>query len=1041
MSFINQVDGSGKFFTSNVNTDNISVVNVSATNLTTTTFSPVNVNASVIIANESDIGVQNSSTINTSTINASTSNVSTKNVSQLNVNNVSAIQVTTDDLILPSNGAYDDASIQTLTDQLRIKAGASNSIGFLTNTDVNMVYDGDLNISSNLNASIINASNINTDSQLSVLNSTGKKFTIEHQASNIQFYGSKNNNSVPSNFNFYTDAGGVGSTVKLKINKDSDVVEVVSLEATSDILTGDVVCDTINTSDFDALEVNTSTTNTSFIHSRNISNDIRVTTAEVYCNYIEALNISTLDFNTSTADINSLNISTISILDQVHNTSNTQLIRDQNVFKIVNTEETDIEIYSNTGTQVPQIRIPRNDDKVEIPTLNAVEINGTTINTDGTLNASVINCSIKNVSEINTSHVQTHNISADVEVETVLVNCSLMTTLNISSLNSSINTVNSLVNNTSTINSSILNSSTINSSNVSITNMSCSNMVDTFYNRATFFENWDAGRNYAMNDYYSTSSTGPDGINTEIIYPAFRKLSVWQNYNILNMMAFNNDSTVANRFINVPCDFNTSAINTSAIDFDLAEGTDLNSSTINCSTLNASNFTLPSDFNASNINTSTLGNDGELITVNTSVLFEHGVTCDDTFNVSEINCSQFNVNEGTPTNVTMGHLELGDVGYASFAGLRHRSVPTNEFMILQSNAGLTIINGASDQGIHFRMNNTTKWRMETDGSISVMDNVNVTNKFGKGILGSFGTGNGFGIANRLMGNDEFMIFQNNLGNTTVNCGSEKIIIFSINNVSCGKWTSDGNLECSNDLNVSGTINTSTVNVSSLNVSTSNTSTANVSTVNVSDIACDNDIVVGGVNVIDAINLKQDELTAGDGINITGSTISKDFTLTGIASGTVFTNVNFSTSYSTATIFFPDMWNNQILIDSNYYTYTSPSPTTNNSTDGVKILVGGYYKISYTVNLKNVSFNNRVNARTRVLKNGSIGSPLGVSFSYLRDDNFVLFGSATLSIINELSVNDYIKISIELSKNDDTFNDTLDGVELMGNSVLNIEYLG
>jgi hypothetical protein len=77
----------------------------------------------------------------------------------------------------------------------------------------------------------------------------------------------------------------------------------------------------------------------------------------------------------------------------------------------------------------------------------------------------------------------------------------------------------------------------------------------------------------------------------------------------------------------------------------------------------------------------------------------------------------------------------------------------------------------------------------------------------------------------------------------------------------------------------------------------------------------------------------------------------------------------------------------------------------------------------------------------VLKNGSIGSPLGVSFSYLRDDNFVLFGSCSLTIIKELSVNDYIKLSIELSKNDDSFNDTLDGIELMGNSVLNIEFLG
>jgi hypothetical protein len=962
----------GLYIPTDYSYSNISTTNASIVNLTVTTFNPVNVDSSNVTCDVLNCSSANISVKNTSTVNASTANVSTVNMSNSNVSTGTATQYNINDLILPSNGLYSDASIQTLGDQMRIKAGGTNTIGFLTDTDINMVYDGDLNISSDLNVSNCNVSDLkiyNSFGYYSNISRVGGELNITHSA------------DEESDINFYTNTGT--GAPKLKIFKNNDIVQVQNLNVVDTMESNQII--SVNTSfeESNTSTLNASDCNISFVHSRNISNDVRVTTAEVYTNYIQVLNVSALELNSSTSNYD-------------------------------------------------------------------------------TLNASTINSSIKNVSQINTSHVQTHNISADVEVETVLVNCSLITTLNISSLNSSINTINSLVNNTSTVNSSILNSSSVNSSNVSITNVSCSYMVDTLFSRATTFETWDAGRNYAMNDYYSTSSTGPDGLNTEIIYPAFRKLSVWENYNILNMMAFNNDSVVANRFINIPVDTNIS--------------------NLNVSTLNASNFTLPSQLNASNLNTSTLGNDGELITVNTSVLFEEMIQCDNTFNCSEINCSQFNVNEGTPTNVTMGHLELGDIGYASFAGLRHRNVPTNEFMILQSNAGLTIINAAPDQGIHFRLDNTTKWKMETTGAMTVMENVNVTNRFGKGILGSFGTANGFGVANRLMGDDEFMIFQNNIGNTTVNCGSEKIIVFAINNVSCGKWTSDGDLEVYNDLNVSGTINTSTVNVSSLNVSTSNTSTANVSTINVSDIACDNDLevngitnsstvncsslnvsnsntstanvstvnvsdidcdnnlIVGGVNVITEINSKQDELTGGDGINITNSTISKDFTLTGIGSGKVSTNVVFSTLYSTDTEFFPDIWDDQELVDSNYYTYTTPTPTTNNSNEGIKILVAGYYRISYTLNLKNDSFNNRVNVRTRALRNGGLMNK-GISFSYLRDQNFVQIGTCSTTFINIFSVDDFIKLQFQVSKNDTSFGDTLDGCELLSNTNLIIEYLG
>ena len=103
-------------------------------------------------------------------------------------------------------------------------------------------------------------------------------------------------------------------------------------------------------------------------------------------------------------------------------------------------------------------------------------------------------------------------------------------------------------------------------------------------------------------------------------------------------------------------------------------------------------------------------------------------------------------------------------------------------------------------------------------------------------------------------------------------------------------------------------------------------------------------------------------------------------------------------------------------------------------------MAGYYRISYTLNLKNVSFANRVNVRTRTLKNGNALNK-GISFSYLRDDDFVQIGTCSTTFIETFSVNDCIKLNISFSKNDTTFGDSLDGCELMNNTNLIIEYLG
>ena len=313
--FINQVDGSGKFYTSQITGDSVTCTDLVTTNLITTTFSPVNINASTIISNQCDIDIVNSNEINTSVLNSQDIQSTTGTINVL-VSDASTIgQLTTNHLILPSNSAFNNAEIITLNDIMRINGGIGNKIGlyigntqlatadsnsfnlntiplkltnlasvsskiehvgnnlnfigdpgdvsggcdlnFFTNDgafvpklsikkDTDTVHMIDLNVTglvetnailadgidtTILSATIlegttctlqtVNATTLAVDNQFSVLNSTGKKFAIEHVSDNVIITGSKNNNSVPSNINFHCDAGA--GTALLKINKNGNV--------------------------------------------------------------------------------------------------------------------------------------------------------------------------------------------------------------------------------------------------------------------------------------------------------------------------------------------------------------------------------------------------------------------------------------------------------------------------------------------------------------------------------------------------------------------------------------------------------------------------------------------------------------------------------------------------------------------------------------------------------------------------------------------------------------------------------------------------
>jgi|GEM_PF-4836963 len=71
---------------------------------------------------------------------------------------------------------------------------------------------------------------------LYIQNQSGRQLSIEHVDDNIYFYGSKNSNSVPSNFNFMTNAGANPSDIKLKINKSTNFVDVIDMNVSNELI-------------------------------------------------------------------------------------------------------------------------------------------------------------------------------------------------------------------------------------------------------------------------------------------------------------------------------------------------------------------------------------------------------------------------------------------------------------------------------------------------------------------------------------------------------------------------------------------------------------------------------------------------------------------------------------------------------------------------------------------------------------------------------------------------------------------------------------
>jgi len=156
-----------------------------------------------------------------------------------------------------------------------------------------------------------------------------------------------------------------------------------------------------------------------------------------------------------------------------------------------------------------------------------------------------------------------------------------------------------------------------------------------------------------------------------------------------------------------------------------------------------------------------------------------------------------------------------------------------------------------------------------------------------------------------------------------------------------------------------------------------------------------------------------------------------------------TNTDDQTPDTTATVYYP-VFDNNAVTNTDIYSYVVPSSSTNT---GIRLLKVGKYKVSYTLNWNNASYNNRINFFSRLVKHSSAITPNETefpgtrSFGYARDNDLAKYATTTCVTVIDVAANEYIKCQATVAKNDSTFNDDFSGVQYHQNSSIVIEYLG
>ena len=126
---------------------------------------------------------------------------------------------------------------------------------------------------------------------------------------------------------------------------------------------------------------------------------------------------------------------------------------------------------------------------------------------------------------------------------------------------------------------------------------------------------------------------------------------------------------------------------------------------------------------------------------------------------------------------------------------------------------------------------------------------------------------------------------------------------------------------------------------------------------------------------------------------------------------------------------------------NVDTLTSTKITKNAANNRFTINKAGYYKVAANMVYENTTYNNRVVYRGEISINGNLAVQYGDSFVYVRHNSYGDYGTAIVTTIVNLAVNDYVEIYVTLKKNISAFGEEMSGTRVRFRSAVDFEYLG
>jgi len=316
----------------------------------------------------------------------------------------------------------------------------------------------------------------------------------------------------------------------------------------------------------------------------------------------------------------------------------------------------------------------------------------------------------------------------------------------------------------------------------------------------------------------------------------------------------------------------------------------------------------------------------------------------------------------------------------------------------------------------------------------------------------------------------YALRQTSTGSTTLNTVGNTNLDLNVNNVTIATIDVDGfNVSVSNMSQINAS-NISAINLSCTELTTSDAagSTSIISGIKINRVsselvtfeAPDNELMyayntTNGVNAVEGQNRLDLRVNANTKLSIrsTGVRIGNNNAATEMLD--VVGNAKISGELTAPTVKHSDDFcrfykaNNTELSSAqtsylNVFETTGLSSTkvTQTTTSRYTINKAGYYKIYSNMIYENTTYNDRVVYRAQLLVNGNnVLREYGDSFVYTRHGSFGELGSAPVSSLLNLSVNDYIEVYVTLKKASGTFGGTMAGCRVRVASDITFEYLG